>query len=190
MADKLPYSPRKYRSLADLPPEPGIEESPLLEIPGAKELKRKALGALRDSGVPEVAVETTDLLLPESLEGLSQTFKKAGKAAVAGIVSKDFRKAQDGHSAVHKMLEEMNGLKSSAPQERVLDYSKFNSKDPSKRVARSEQDAHGRFHTLELSEGLTQDKMESLERLRERNPERYKQVIAKWRAKGILPDQE
>lgn len=192
MANKqLPNSPRRFRSLADLPPEPGLEESPLLEIPGAKELKRGALGALKEAGVPEVAVEAADILIPESPEGVSSSVKKAGKA-ISRLGSDDFKRAQKGHQDVKDMLRRsMPAPEPKAAPGGTLDYSKMNPpKDPSKRVPRSEVDSMGRYHTLELSEGLTQDRMESLEKLKQRNPARYQEVIKKWREKGILQEVE
>lgn len=195
---QLPNSPRKFRSLSDLPPEKGLEEAPLFEVPGLKELKRKALGSLKDAGVPEVAVEAADVLVPDGPD-MSAMAKKAGKAMKAMAKSEDkvknadYEKAQEGHRRVREML----GLDSSAPdmeaklksKERVLDYGNFD-KDPTKRIPRTEVkgDDTGKLRTLE-NEALTQDRMESLERLKERNPDRYQKVIAKWRAKGILPDQ-
>lgn len=202
MAKQLPNSPRKFRSLADLPPEEGLEESPLVEIPGMKEVKRSALGGMRDAGVPEVAVDVADVLIPEAPDGVMGSGKKAmravGKAKKAlskadDVAAAQYAKNQHGHEEVKKML----GLSSDAPDlskaaakvdaPRTINYGNLD-KDPAKRIPRGEVH-EGKFRPVE-SEALSQDRMESLERLKKRNPDRYQTVIKKWKEKGILPPQE
>lgn len=182
----LPY--KKKMTLDDLPPEEGLEESPFFEAPGAKEAKKKLFDRMRDAGMPEIMVEAADIGIPESLEGMATKAVQFGRKIGKGI---GMMRASGGSKEIDDILASVKG-KAEMPEvksaERVLDYSKFE-KDPTKSMPRTKVSGSQGLQTIE-NEALTQDRMASLEKLKDRNPKRYQEVIAKWREKGILPEQD
>lgn len=187
MADEI--LKKKKMTLADLPPEPGIEESPLLEIPGAKEAKRKAFGRMKEAGVPEIAVEAADVMIPESLEGAAGKMAEGMRGIKKAMaVGKDYKKAMKGHDEVKRMLEASAGIKKPAEQavERTLNYEKLG--NPAHKIPRGEVTKEG-YKALQ-NEGQAQDLMESLAKLERRDPEAHKKAVARLKAKGVLPEQD
>lgn len=115
--------------------EEGVKQMGLLDTP-LTDVKNNALGKLRESGAPPLAVEALDVVSPDDLDVTSKVGKlaKFGKALGAGALTKSLGKLKDSPAPSRSLTDDLHAG--------VFGKERFDS-DTSKKLARPDATPSG-----------------------------------------------